>query len=100
MANAAGSVTPQYENNSRKNEWGTQFDRWLIHAAQKGLRVKFLLSPEYAKLKKQTHLVGVPLRIDKDMVQIRFENEEPWIQKNFFVEAQLNDTPEETVPVS
>lgn len=69
----------------RQEDWGKQFDKWLIHAATKKKEVTFVMatavssSPETIK--------AIPLRIDKYNVQVKClsDDTEPWLNKNFII---------------
>jgi hypothetical protein len=66
----------------RKDEWGTQMDRWLIRCQQKGKTVLLYLG-EFDPTKDASAIKAVPKRIDQHFVQFEIEGREVWIGKRY-----------------
>jgi polyphosphate kinase 2 (PPK2 family) len=68
--------------NQRKDEWGTQCDRWLIRCQQKGKSVLLYLHGFDPK-DKDAGIKAIPKRIDQHFVQFEFDGREVWVGKRF-----------------
>jgi hypothetical protein len=84
----------------RKQEWGLQFDRWLIRAAKNQLPVELLLDRTYPSITVEGDICsGIPQRVDKYFIQMLINSVEVWINKTHIVgckqvagKAQFSDT--------
>lgn len=85
-----GFVETQPQQEKRQQEWGQQFDKWLINAARREKTIDILLSLPYPGFSAEGNIVtGVPKRIDKDFIQLVVNSKEVWIQKAFIVGCTL-----------
>lgn len=66
----------------RKDEWGTQMDRWLIRCQQKGKTVLLYLN-EFDPTKSESAIKAVPKRIDQHFVQFEIDGREIWLGKRY-----------------
>lgn len=73
----------------RQNEWGDQFDIWLIRAAKKKREIECILSCELSGItQKGNVLQGTPLRVDKNQVQFLVKEEEVWVNRSLLFTAR------------
>lgn len=73
----------------REKDWGKQFDIWLIRAAKKERTLTFEYQ-SFGSNKMGTFIKdGIPLRVDKYFIQIRWTSgEEEWLNKSFLVKCR------------
>jgi hypothetical protein len=87
--NQAPDLNEEQRREKRFNEWGDQFDIWLIRAAKKQREIECILSSDLAGVtQKGNVLQGVPLRVDKNQVQFLVKEEEIWIDRSLLVTAK------------
>lgn len=82
-------LTDEERREKRFKEWGDQFDIWLIRAAKKQRLIECILSSTLAGITKDGNIVeGIPLRVDKDQIQLLIDQQEVWISRNLMLTAK------------
>lgn len=85
------------KKDERQQEWGKQFDIWLIRASRKERTITFDLSKPVTLLSdlsgsvppRPYQITGIPKRIDKYHIQVLVKQEEIWINKAFITGCRL-----------
>lgn len=81
-------LSPEDLKKKRAEDWGKQFDVWLIRAARKTRPVCIVLAKDSGNLKKGEEVQCLPLRIDRDFVQFGVGEEKIWINKSYLVSCK------------
>lgn len=70
------------QTDRRRQEWGFQFDVWLIRNAKKNRPVNVILSRPLPGVTESELFTAVPTRIDQFYVQFDINGKLPWINKS------------------
>lgn len=71
----------------RRDEWGTQCDRWLIRCQQKNKAIILHMHSE-TDLSALSGVEAIPKRIDQFFVQFEIEGREIWVNKRNIVAVE------------
>jgi len=82
-------MSDEERRDKRFQEWGDQFDIWLIRAAKKRRPVECIMAEDLSGITQDGKVLqGIPLRVDKHQVQFLVNDDEVWVNRSLMVTAK------------